>query len=93
LAEAQYRTRRGHYSLAAGLIALLGSDLEVSDAPRFVEAWERAGYMTSAEASAWRERIAVWRRFRAGGLEAPNRAAADPLLDDPDPFLSSSRAA
>jgi hypothetical protein len=41
---------------------------ELADAPRFVEVWERAGDMSSAEAAAWRERIAIWRRFIAGGL-------------------------
>jgi len=39
---------------------------ELADVDRFIEVWERAGYMGSTEASAWRERIAVWRRFRRG---------------------------
>jgi len=45
--------------------------------------------MTSTEAAAWRERIAIWRRFRVGGQvqsQSP-KPVADPLLDDPDPFL------
>jgi hypothetical protein len=42
--------------------------------------------MTSAESAAWRERIAIWRRFRAG--RQPPKQVADPLLDDPDPFLT-----
>jgi hypothetical protein len=40
--------------------------------------------MTATETSAWRERIAVWRRFGRQGQPKP---VADPLLDDPDPFL------
>jgi hypothetical protein len=42
--------------------------------------------MNPAEASAWRERIAFWRRFRRTAQQRP-RPVADPLLDDPDPFL------
>ena len=38
--------------------------------PRFVEVWERAGYMSSAEAATWRERIAIWQRFGLGGHPA-----------------------
>ena len=61
---------------------------ELSDAPRFVEVWERAGYMDPAEAAAWRERIAIWQRFRVGGQVRSVEPLADfPLLDDPDPFL------
>ena len=50
-------------------------------------AWEPAVFMSSNEASAWRERIAIWRRFRTGGQ--PPKQMADPLLDDPDPFFKS----
>jgi len=53
---------------------------------RFVGVWERAGYMSRAEAAAWRERITIWQRFRADGQPQP--VADIPLLDDPDPFLS-----
>jgi len=59
-----------------------------ADAHRFVEVWERAGYMSGDEAAAWRERIAVWRRFRPGRRDQPPRSAVDiSLVDDPDPFL------
>jgi hypothetical protein len=45
--------------------------------------------MGPSEAAAWRERIAVWRRFGAGGQVRPAKPVADfPLLDDPDPFLT-----
>jgi hypothetical protein len=44
--------------------------------------------MSRSEASAWRERIAVWRRFGRGGPVQPVKPVANiPLLDDPDPFL------
>jgi len=56
---------------------------------RFVEVWEQAGYMGPAEAAAWRERIAIWRRFRSRGRVRQPRSVVDiPLLDDPDPFLT-----
>jgi hypothetical protein len=42
--------------------------------------------MRPAEAAAWRERIAVWRRFGRGGQPKP--MADIPQLDDPDPFLT-----
>jgi hypothetical protein len=58
---------------------------ELAAVHRFVEVWERAGYMGDAEAAAWRERIAIWRRFRRRGW--PRKPVAEPLLDDPDPFL------
>ena len=62
---------------------------ELADAPRFVEVWERAGYMSPIEAAAWRERIAIWRRFRSRGqVRSPQPVADIPLLDDPDPFLA-----
>ena len=51
-------------------------------------AWEPAGFMSSNEASAWRERIAIWRRFRRVGRPQASIPGAAPLLDDPDPFLS-----
>ena len=57
---------------------------ELADAHRFVEVWERAGYMSPGEAAAWRERIATWRRFRR--QRQPPKQMIDPLLDDPDPF-------
>jgi hypothetical protein len=61
---------------------------ELAEAHRFVEVWERAGYMSTREATAWRERIAIWRRFRAGGTVRSTHPVADiPLLDDADPFL------
>jgi hypothetical protein len=41
---------------------------ELADAHRFVEVRERAGYTSAAEAAAWRERIAVWQRFRLGSF-------------------------
>jgi hypothetical protein len=59
---------------------------ELVDAHRFVEVWERAGCMDATETTAWRERVAIWRRFRLGGQVQP--VADIPLLDDPDPFLS-----
>jgi len=44
--------------------------------------------MSRAEAAAWRERIAIWRRFGLGRRQRPPKPVADiPLLDDPDPFL------
>ena len=51
-----------------------------------VEVCERAGYMGQAEAAAWRQRIAVWQRFRRSGQQQMT-PVIDPLLDDPDPFL------
>jgi len=36
---------------------------ELAESHHFVEVWERAGYMDSDEAAAWRERIAIWQRF------------------------------
>jgi hypothetical protein len=42
--------------------------------------------MDSDEAAAWRERIAIWRRFRRGGHAQRPKLVVDPLLDDPDPF-------
>jgi hypothetical protein len=42
------------------------------------------GHMDADEAAVWQERIAIWRRFRRSGQP---RSVADPLLDDPDPFL------
>ena len=57
-----------------------------ADAHRFVELWERAGYVSGAEAAAWRERIAIWGRFRRCGQQQMT-PVIDPLLDDPDPFL------
>ena len=66
-------------------------DLLTADEPaevhRFVEVWERAGYMDSDEAAAWPERIAIWRRFRADGQLQVSKLADIPLLDDPDSFL------
>jgi hypothetical protein len=45
--------------------------------------------MSPAEAAAWRERIAIWRRFRVGRKPVRPKPVADiPLLDDPDPFLA-----
>jgi hypothetical protein len=45
--------------------------------------------MRPKEAAAWRERIAIWQRFRRGGqVQSPRPVADIPLLDDPDPFLS-----
>ena len=41
---------------------------ELAEAHRFVDVWKRAGYMSAAEAAAWRERIAVWQ---------PRRGVAD----------------
>jgi hypothetical protein len=64
--------------------------VNLAEVHRFVEVWERAWYMGPAEAAAWRERIAIWRRFgRQGQAMKP---VAEPLLDDPDPYLSSSCA-
>ena len=60
---------------------------EFAKVHRFVDVWDRAGYMSGAEAAAWQERIAIWQRFRPGGWKALDRPAADPLLDDPDTFL------
>ena len=61
---------------------------KLAEAHRFVEVWERAGYVDSHEAATWRERIAVWRRFRARGQPQRSKPVADiPLLDDADPFL------
>jgi hypothetical protein len=49
--------------------------------------------MSSVEAAAWRERIAIWRRFRVRGeAQSPQPVADIPPLDDPDPFLPSSCA-
>ena len=62
--------------------------IELTEVDRHVEVWERAGYMSSAEAPTRCERIAVWRRFRVGRRVQRLRSVADiPLLDDPDPFL------
>ena len=59
-----------------------------AEAHRYVEVWERAGHMSGAEAAAWRERIAIWRRFRAGGqVQRPKPVVGVPLVDDPDPYL------
>jgi len=44
--------------------------------------------MSRSEAAAWRERIAIWERFRVGGLAQSRKSVIIPLLDDPDPFLS-----
>ncbi len=61
---------------------------KLAEAHRFVEVWERAGYMNCAEAAAWRERIAIWRRFGVGEQRPSPRPVADiPLVDDADPFL------
>jgi len=44
--------------------------------------------MSPADTSAWRERIAIWQRFRLHGQPQPPKPVTDiPLLDDPDPFL------
>ena len=48
---------------------------ELAEVDRFVEVWQRAGYMTSTEASAWRERIAVWRWL---GREEQSQLFANP---------------
>jgi len=49
--------------------------------------------MSAAEATAWRERIAIWRRFRAGGQARSFEPVADiPLVDDPDLFLYATTA-
>jgi hypothetical protein len=60
---------------------------ELAEVHRYIDVWERAGYMTPAEAAAWRERIAVWRRCRRQGKPRPPKPVVNPLLDDPDPFL------
>jgi hypothetical protein len=62
---------------------------ELAEAHRFVEVWERTGYMGPAEASAWRERIAIWQRFRVGRqAKSVKPVMGTSLLDDPDPFLA-----
>jgi hypothetical protein len=82
-----YNLRPWHLLLASWSAgSTSASSIEV---PRIVEVWERAGYMDVEEASAWRERIAVWRRFGRCGRPQP---VADPLLDDPDPFVPSNCA-
>ena len=60
---------------------------ELADAPRFVEVWERAGYMSTKEAAAGRERIAIWRRFGRG-----NRQGIDNRLTEPDDRPRSTTA-
>jgi hypothetical protein len=43
--------------------------------------------MTATEASAWRERITIWQRFRLGRqVESPKPVAASPVREDPSPF-------
>ena len=61
----QHQQRAIEYLLEEATLDLITPE-ELAEVPRFVEVWQRAGHMNPKEGSAWRERIASWRRFRAG---------------------------